>query len=217
MPFQDEINTRAATVAADDPATCVGDQGTSTIWYSITPAANTWIGVDTSASDYDTVIGVYTGACGALTSVACNDDFANALTGPSRALLAFQATAGTSYLIEVTGKGSGGTLRLRVGYPTITRIEFPPAPTGSEVLRITGAGFRENDVAAAIDKAGEVLPLTSITFTGQRQDDGTFNEITATRKKLRKKIKPGNTVTVTAESPASSGHTSNSYVFTRPR
>ena len=84
------------------------------IGYSITPPADTMIGVDTSASDYDTVVSVYTGACGALTSVACNDDFANSPTNQNRALLAFQARAGATYLIEVTGKGSGGTLHLRV-------------------------------------------------------------------------------------------------------
>ena len=51
---------------------------------------------------------------------------------------------------------------------------------------------------------------------GQRQGDGTFNEITATRKKLRKKLRSGDTVIVTVESPEASGRVSNRYVFTRP-
>jgi hypothetical protein len=216
LPFQEETDARAATSAADDPATCAGGHGANSVWYSVTPAADTTVGVDTSASDYDTVVGVYTGVCGALTSVACNDDFANALTNQNRALLAFRASAGTTYLIEVTGKGSGGTLRLRVGYPTITRVEFPPAPKGSETLRITGAGFRENNVAVTINKAGDVIALPNVTFAGQQQGDGTFNEITATRKKLRKVIRSGDTVIVAVESPAASGRFSNQFVFTRP-
>jgi hypothetical protein len=59
--------------------------------------------------------------------------------------------------------------------------------------------------------------LPNLTFSGQRQGDGTYSEITASRKKLRKLIKPGDTVTVTVESPAGSGRVSNQYVFTRPQ
>jgi hypothetical protein len=120
-------------------------------------------------------------------------------------------------LIEVTGKGSGGMLRLRVGYPTVTRVEYPPAPKGSEFLRITGAGFSENNVAVSINKDGDVIALPNVTFTGQRHGDGTYSEITATRKKLRKVIKPGDTVTVTVESPAASGRVSNTVIFARPQ
>ena len=154
---------------------------------------------------------------GTLTAVACNDDFAAASANSNRAVLAFQASAGTTYLIEATGKGSGGTLRMRVGYPTITRVEFPPAPKGSEFLRIIGAGFSENNVAVSIIKDGDVIALPNVAFTGQRQGDGTYSEITATRKKLRKVIKLGDTVKVTVESPAASGRVSNSIVFTRPQ
>jgi hypothetical protein len=216
LPFQEEIDTRAATVAADDPNTCAGGQGANSVWYSVTPTADTRIGVDTSASDYDTVVSVYTGACGGLTAVACNDDFANSPTGQNRALLVFQARAGTTYLIEAAGKGSGGTLRLRIGYPTITGVEYPPAAKGSETLIISGAGFSENNVTVSMTKAGDVIALNKVVFTGQRQGDGTFNEISASRKKLRKVIHSGDTVTLTVESPATSGRVSNRFVFTRP-
>jgi hypothetical protein len=216
LPLQINQDTASATSAADDPATCAGGQGAHSVWYSITPTADSTIGIDTGASDYDTIVGVNTGACGALTSVACNDDFAAASANSNRAVLTFQVRAGTTYLIEVTGKGTGGTLHMRVGYPTITRVEFPPAPKGSETLRIIGAGFSENNVAISINKDGDVIALPNVTFTGQRQSDGTYSEMTATRKKLRKVIKPGDTVTVTVESPAASGRVSNAYVFKRP-
>ncbi|MFL6274631.1 MAG: sialidase family protein [Blastocatellia bacterium] len=215
VPFQDEMDTRAATISADDPATCAGGQGMASVWYSVTPTANTTLGVDTSGSDYDTVVSVYTGSCGALTAVACDDDFANAATAKSRALLTFQASAGNTYLIEITGKGSG-SLNLRVGYPTITAVEFPPAAKGSEVLKITGSGFSENNVSVAMSMDGSEITLPTVTFSGQRQGDGTFNEITATRKKLRKKLRSGDTVIVTVESPTGSGRVSNRYLFTRP-
>ena len=216
-PFQDTLDTTSATTAADDPVNCTGNQGSNSVWYSISFANDTWIGVDTAGSSYDTVLAVYTGACGALTPVDCDDDVASAAANPSRALLAFQGRAGTSYLIEASGKGVGGSLHLRVGFPTITQVEYPQLPKGSELLRITGAGFRGNDVAVSLNKAGDVIPLPTISFTGQRQGDGTFNELTATRKKLRKVIQPGTTVTVTVQSPAAGGAISNSFVFTRPQ
>jgi len=216
LPFQDTVDTSAATSAADDPVTCAGSQGSNSIWYSLTATANTWIGVDSSASSYDTVLSVYTGACGSLNQVACNDDFAAAANNPSRAVLVFQAVAGTTYLIEATGKGAGGSLRLKAGFPVITQIEYPPLAKGSELLRISGAGFRENDVAVSMDRSGDVFPLPNIAFTGQLQADGTYNEITATRKKLRKVVQPGTSVTVTLQSPASGGPESNPVVFTRP-
>lgn len=217
LPFQDTVDTSAATSAADDPVTCAASQGSNSIWYSLTAPANTWIGVDSSESNYDTVLSVYSGACGALNPVACNDDFAGAANNPNRAVLVFQAALGATYLIEATGKGAGGSLRLKIGFPVITGIEYPSLPKGSELFRITGAGFRENDVAVSMNRAGDVFPLPNIAFTGQRQADGTFNEITATRKKLRKVVQPGTSVTVTLQSPASGGAESNPVVFTRPQ
>jgi hypothetical protein len=67
-----------------------------------------------------------------------------------------------------------------------------------------------------MNKAGDVFALPNVTFTGQRQGDGTFNQISAARKKLRKVIRSGDTVIVTVESPATSGRVSNQFVFTRP-
>ena len=78
LPYQDELDTKNATSAADDPASCAGNQAQKTVWYSITPSVDTVYGIDTLASDYDTVVSVFTGACGSLTPVACNDNFENA-------------------------------------------------------------------------------------------------------------------------------------------
>src|SRR5262249_60343341 len=104
------------TTAVDDPVICSGGKGNNSVWYSITPTSGGEMGVDTSGSDYDTVVSIYTGSCGALTQAACNDDFGNTLG--NRSLLTFHSFAGQTYLIPSAGKTGRGALTLRVGHPT---------------------------------------------------------------------------------------------------
>lgn len=215
LPYQDELDTRNATSASDDPASCAGNQGQKTVWYSITPSVDTVYGVDTLASDYDTVVSVFTGTCGLLTPVTCNDDFGNASSAPTRSLLTFTAKAGVSYLIEVSGKGSGGTLRLRSGFPVITGVEFKAGPDGEKALRITGAGFADGSAIVSVNKGGEVSALPTTFYAGERQGDATVTMIFGSKKKLKKLVKPGKTIIVSVESPAGSGRVSNQFVFTR--
>jgi hypothetical protein len=215
LPYQDELDTKNATSAADDPASCAGNQAQKTVWYSITPSADTVYGIDTLASDYDTAVSVFTGACGSLTAVACNDNFENAGNSPTRSLLTFAANAGVTYLIEVSGKGSGGILKFRLGYPTITGVEYTTAPDGSEALRITGAGFVNGNVEVIVTKKGDPNIMTTIFFVVPIQGDNTVTAMFATKKKLKKLVKKKKTVEVRIESPVASGRQSNTFSFTR--
>src|SRR5262249_9959593 len=79
LPFSDTLDTTLATTSPGDPVNCSGNQGSNSVWYSLQAASNTVIGVDTSASNYDTVLSVYGGTCGSLSPVGCNDDFGNDL------------------------------------------------------------------------------------------------------------------------------------------
>jgi len=212
LPFTDTIDTSLATSSADDPVSCTGNRDSSTIWYSLIAAANTVYGVDTSLSNYDTVASVYTGACGALTLVACNDDFGN--NSGNRALLTFSAKAGVAYLIEVSGKSSSGLLKLHVGYPTITNVQFTSAPNGSDSLQIEGAGFINGNLAVSAQQNGSDIGLTGVLFNSPPFADGTQSTLFATRKKLRKIVRRGSLL-VRVESPAGSGNFSNSFLFTQ--
>lgn len=210
IPFQDTVDTRTATSSSDDPVSCSGAADTNSVWYSLTLGADTLCGVETTASDYDTVVSVYSGACGALTRVACNDDFGNPPVSANRSVLTFPAARGVTYLIEASGKGSGGSLKIRVGYPTITAVEFTRSP--QDALFITGASFTR-DAAVTVQSDGEDIPLPTV-FSFGPPGSNTDALVYATKKKLKKLVNRGSLL-VRLESPVGSGNISNSFLFTR--
>jgi len=113
IPSSTLADTSTYTFRSDDPVpSCTGARTGATAWYTVTAATDRYVGVDTFLSDFDTVVGIYSGSPGALTEVACSDD---AGTG-AQSHVTFQATAGTTYYIMVGAKneGTGGTLHLHV-------------------------------------------------------------------------------------------------------
>jgi hypothetical protein len=215
LPFLDELDTSSATSSADDPVSCSGAADAASVWYSFTATSDTVLGVDTSASGYDTVLSVFTGVCGSLSRVACSDDFGDSISPANRSMLTFAASAGITYLIEISGKGSGGNLRLRLGFPTVTAVEYTEGPDGSNSLKITGSGFVNNDAVVTVNKNGEDNQLPTTFFSGPQQSDGTFTVIFGTKKKLKKLVKKRKTIIVRVESPAGSGRFSVPFSFTR--
>lgn len=213
-PFLNSFDTRVATTSADDPISCSGGVDSNSVWYAITPTTSTVYGIDTSLSDYDTVLSVHTGVCGALTPIACSDDFGNPGANPNRSLLTFPATSGVKYLIEVSGKGSGGTLKLRAGYPTITGIEYTTGPDDFPSLKITGAGFIANNCTVIAQQEGADIVLPNVFPSGAALPDGSNAALFANKKKLKKVVKRGS-ILVRVESPSGSGNISNTFLFTR--
>jgi hypothetical protein len=109
LPFSDQQSTVDATTEPDDPD-CYG-QG-HTVWYTFTPATDMRITANTFGSDYDTILGLYTGEPGSFTEVACNDDFQFGLQSQVR----FDASAGETYFFMVGAccGASGGNLVLSI-------------------------------------------------------------------------------------------------------
>ena len=94
LPFQDVLNTSAATTSMNDPV-CVG-QG-PTVWFRYRASQDGPVTADTFGSDYDTTLSVYTSTPGRmLTQIACNDD-----DDGLQSLVLFQATAGVTYYMMV--------------------------------------------------------------------------------------------------------------------
>ncbi|HXU34971.1 MAG TPA: sialidase family protein [Blastocatellia bacterium] len=213
LPYQDTLDTTKATSSSDDPVSCTGAGDSSTVWYAITPAQSGIYGIDTTGSNYDTVVSVYKGGCGALTPVTCNDDFSNPTVTGKQSLLTFGVEPGVTYLIEASGKGTGGLLKIRVGYPTISDIHFTSVPFG-DALEIFGAGFVSQNAVVTAQMDGEDLSLPNVFFLGPPLMDGKDTFVYASRKKLKKIVKRGSLL-VRVESPAGSGNISNSFLFTK--
>jgi secreted trypsin-like serine protease len=98
LPFNHSIDTTDATVTEDDPVLCIGSRGDATVWYRFVAPSSGSLAVNTFNSAYDTVLAVFSGARGALTQLACNDDY-NAL----QSQVTLNVTAGETYHIEVAG------------------------------------------------------------------------------------------------------------------
>ena len=122
--------TKDATKETDEPDHA-GNVGGKSVWYDWTsPDQGTWT-VDTSGSDFDTLLAVYTGTSVAdLTAAASDDDSGNGFTSK----VTFAAERDTIYYIAVDGfDGDEGSLLLRIypGLPAVTPMVL--YSTGFEV------------------------------------------------------------------------------------
>jgi hypothetical protein len=79
-----------------------GDLGNTSVWYEWTAPASGLVGFDTqdAGTNYDTVLGVYTGSLASLAEVEFNDDYGGTCC-TSRVV--FNATAGQTYKLAVSG------------------------------------------------------------------------------------------------------------------
>src|SRR5262249_52878927 len=59
---------------ADGTATCGLSTASPDVWYNFPADCNATLAMDLCGSDYDTVVSIYTGTCGNLVQVGCNDD-----------------------------------------------------------------------------------------------------------------------------------------------
>jgi subtilisin family serine protease len=101
--FTDTLDTQHATVAGDDPMLCTGSRGGATVWYRFTAPAAGVLAANTFGSDYDTVLAVFTGSRGALTRLACNDDYDSLLS-----FVSVNVNAGSTYYIEAASYAAAG-------------------------------------------------------------------------------------------------------------
>ena len=109
-PSSTTVTTTGATTQLGEPAPC-GLIG-ATVWYSFTARTSGTATIDTvgGSTNYDTVLAAYTGSLGALTKVACNDDYSGL-----QSRISFACTVGTTYRIQLGGfNGATGTATLDV-------------------------------------------------------------------------------------------------------
>jgi hypothetical protein len=146
LPYSTSVDIGSATQAADDPYTCSGG-GNMTVWYRFTPAATS--NVQVTSTTY--LVGVFTGARGALSMVACGT------MGGAGTTARFTASAGTTYSILIGAMGMPGTpLSVNITVDTFT------APAGDYFnvpLTVPSVPFQATvDNTAATTEPGEPFP-----------------------------------------------------------
>jgi hypothetical protein len=157
-------STASATSTADPIPTCQPNFGKG-VWYTFTPATSGTVTVGTCGSNFDTVLQVYTGSCGALAAVSggCNDDNGPECTG-TPASVSFSGTAGTTYRILAGGYNStDGTLQI--------------------VARVTGANYTINlsaspSAGGTVTGAGTYASGSSRTVTATANSGYSFSNWT---------------------------------------
>jgi hypothetical protein len=111
-------STCLATTSAEAASTCQ-TLSNADVWYSFAPAASGTFTITACGSAFDTILTLFTGACGAVTEVDCDDDTCDGLTPPGSGLASIipdvALNSGTTYLIRLSSFGSSrGTFTLSV-------------------------------------------------------------------------------------------------------
>jgi len=165
----------ATTDGPAHPGTCEFDGQTyEDIWFTYTASCTGNLEVSTcGTAAYDTDLVMYSGSCGGLSLIACNDDhtgcagFSSILGGTETGPIA--VTAGSSYLIRVGGFSSGDE-----GTGTVTITCTPTGPTGpvnddcADAIPITDGTTPFDTTDATTD--GPAHPGTC-EFDGQTYED----------------------------------------------
>ena len=116
IPFVDTEPASVGTSAPNDPfQSCTTDGASNnlaSLWYQLTAAAAGRVVVETSQSDYDTVLSAWSGSCGALEEIACNDDGQTAV----QSRIDLDLAAGATVLVEVTAYRNTTPRTLRIAF-----------------------------------------------------------------------------------------------------
>ncbi len=133
------------------------------VWYCWTAPANGPVVFDTIGSDFDTLLGIYTGSnVGALTRITSDNDSGGNLA--SRAT--FNAVAGTTYRIAVDGvQGTSGNLALN-WYPAC-QLRLRKLSASSMELTVSG-GSGNYQLQGSADM-NSWTSLTNLTMSGASQ------------------------------------------------
>ncbi len=133
-------STASATFSDTIPATCGSSSSSPDLWFTYAPSGTSGtvsVSIRTCGSDYDTVIAAYTGNCGSLVQVTCNDDStATCGSGTLQSNINVTMNRGQTYRIRLSGfSGATGNYSILVTGGGGTGCNA--VPTGS--CCITGA------------------------------------------------------------------------------
>jgi len=120
--------TTLGASSTGDPAPSCLSNSSNGVWFKFTSPITGQIVFDTFGSDFDTALALYTGSCGALTEVACNNNaFANGQTSK----ITYSASRGVSYYILATGvDGQTGNLTFNLNWVPASTVTMDATARG---------------------------------------------------------------------------------------
>ncbi len=179
LPCGSSVTGSTISATLDGPNTdCSGNSVAADVWYTYTGT-----GQDFTASlcgggtDYDSKLDIYTGTCGALVSVDCNDDFC----GLQSEVYVPSSNLGVTYYIRVHGfSGDVGNYELAIldNPPLITCPADVNVNTDAGICTASGVNLGtpivNDDCGTAIvtNDAPSVFPVGTTTVTWTATDPG---------------------------------------------
>jgi hypothetical protein len=131
--YSNAQSTSFATSSGDPSPSCVSSFGKG-VWYVFTAPANGVVIADTIGSGFDTGLGVYSGTCGSLSLVTCNDDGGGNLTSKTTN----SVVTGSSYYYLAGGySGASGSLIFHLNF---TPASGPPSITSQPASQTVPPG-----------------------------------------------------------------------------
>lgn len=167
--LQGQGATVFSNVAATDSGvgmSCGSEAEENDVWFSYVSNDGGLVSVDLSGSDFDTVLTIWSGACGALTEVACDDDGGVDLASA----LSFMAAPGAAYLIQIGGfDGDEGTgvLAITEGLGALLCAGEVNSTGGAAELKLTGsADLADQDLTLNLRGAP---PVQTVLYLNSRE------------------------------------------------
>lgn len=148
-----------ATKEPGEPNHAPNEPGGASVWWRWNAPSSGSLKVDTAGSNFDTLLGAYTGAAvGGLTQIGANDDVDPGVIRTST--LTFPVTAGTTYHLAVDGwAGEWGNVVLNL---TFTTDATPAAPL-----------IAAQTVTAGQSVSFSAAPASGVTYQWQASPNGT--------------------------------------------
>jgi hypothetical protein len=168
-----------ATRETGEPTNPPNTGGGRSVWYNWTAPGTGQATFDTNGSTYDTTLAIYTGsAVNALTVIASNDDISPLNDPPPRniqSLVNFNATAGTTYRIQVDGfNGDQGSIVLHWTAPGAP-------PPGPNTVQFNVSSASATETANATTKVDLLVTRTGDTAQAAAVDYATSNATASDR------------------------------------
>ncbi|HEX6350743.1 MAG TPA: PKD domain-containing protein [Candidatus Dormibacteraeota bacterium] len=153
VPYSTSMDVSGASTAVDDPGFCYNS---GSVWFSLTPAQNETLTINTNGSTYFAVPSVYTGSPGLLNPVACSYSSS----------LSFSAAANTTYYLMVGTCCFGGTL---FSGNLVLNVAGPPANDSfAGATAIGSLPYTDHpDTTLASSEAGEPTPTCAYGGLGR--------------------------------------------------